>query len=216
MTEEEIKTLIHQELPTVLQQDRDLRDFVLRTVENYYAGKQETESRFDQILAELRRDREEQNCKWEENHKQIQQLLLENKQLNSKHDSTIGALGARWGLYSEGSFRNALKGILEDSFAVEVLHLTEYDSAGEVFGRPDQVELDLLIKNGLLIICEIKSSMSKADIYTFERKVRFYQNRHQQTANRKIVISPMVHPRAKEIASELGVEVYSYAEEFRI
>ncbi|NET58047.1 MAG: hypothetical protein F6K47_18395, partial [Symploca sp. SIO2E6] len=60
MTEEEIKALIHQELPTVLQQDRDLRDFVLRTVENYYAGKQETESRFDQILAELRRDREEQ------------------------------------------------------------------------------------------------------------------------------------------------------------
>ncbi|NET58048.1 MAG: DUF3782 domain-containing protein, partial [Symploca sp. SIO2E6] len=205
------------------QQDRDLRDFVLRTVENYYAGKQETESRFDQILAELRRDREEQSRKWEEqsrkweeNHKQIQQLLLENKQLNSKHDSTIGALGARWGLYSESSFRNALKGILEDSFAVEVLHLTEYDSAGEVFGRPEQVELDLLIKNGLLIICEIKSSMSKSDIYTFERKVRFYQNRHQQTANRKIVISPMVHPRAKEIASELEVEVYSYAEDLGI
>jgi len=278
MTEEEIKALIHQELPTILQQDRDLRDFVLRTVENYYAGKQETENRFDQILAELRRDREEQsrkwdeqsrkwdeqnrrwdeqnhkwdeqNHKWEENQKQlqlkwdeqsrkwdeqsrrwdeqsckwdeqdrrcdennkiIQQILLEIKKLNNKHDSTIGALGARWGLYSESSFRNALKGILEDSFAVEVLHLTEYDSAGEVFGRPEQVELDLLIKNGLLIICEIKSSMSKADIYTFERKVRFYQNRHQQTANRKIVISPMVHPRAKEIASELEVEVYSYA-----
>ncbi|NES21437.1 MAG: DUF3782 domain-containing protein [Symploca sp. SIO3E6] len=230
MTEEEIKALIHQELPTILQQDRDLRDFVLRTVENYYAGKQETESRFDRILAELSRDREEQSRKWEEqnrkweeqsrkweeNNQQIQQIMLEIKKLNSKHDSTIGALGARWGLYSESSFRNALKGILEDSFAVEVLHLTEYDSAGEVFGRPEQVELDLLIKNGLLIICEIKSSISKADIYTFERKVRFYQNRHQQTANRKIVISPMVHPRAQEIASELEVEVYSYAEELRI
>jgi len=223
MTAEEIKALIHQELPTILRQDRDLRDFVLRTVENYYAGKQETESRFDRILAELSRDREEQsrkweeqNRKWEENNQQIQQMMLEIKKLNSKHDSTIGALGARWGLYSESSFRNALKGILEDSFAVEVLHLTEYDSAGEVFGRPEQVELDLLIKNGLLIICEIKSSISKADIYTFERKVRFYQNRHQQTANRKIVISPMVHPRAQEIASELEVEVYSYAEELRI
>ncbi|NER21890.1 MAG: DUF3782 domain-containing protein [Symploca sp. SIO1C2] len=230
MTEEEIKALIHQELPTILQQDQNLRDFVLRTVENYYAGKQETESRFDRILAEIRRDREEQsrkweeqsrkweeqNRKWDENNQQIQQIMLEIKKLNSKHDSTIGALGARWGLYSESSFRNALKGILEDSFAVEVLHLTEYDSAGEVFGRPEQVEFDLLIKNGLLIICEIKSSMSKADIYTFERKVRFYQNRHQQTANRKIVISPMVHPRAKEIASTLEVEVYSYAEELRI
>ncbi len=59
-------------------------------------------------------------------------------------------------------------------------------------------------------------SMSKADIYTFERKVRFYQNRHQQTANRKIVISPMVHPRAREVASELEVEVYSYAEDLEL
>jgi hypothetical protein len=37
----------------------------------------------------------------------------------------------------------------------------------EVFGRPDQVELDIIIKNGDVILCEIKSSMSKADIYSF-------------------------------------------------
>jgi hypothetical protein len=42
---------------------------------------------------------------------------------------------------------------------VEVLNITEYDDAGVVFGRPDQIELDIIIKNGILIIAEIKSSM---------------------------------------------------------
>ncbi len=136
--------------------------------------------------------------------------------MSRKHDATIGALGARWGLYSEESFRKALKGILEDSFGVEVINVTEYDHDGEVFGRPDQIELDLLIKNGLLIICEIKSSMSKADMYLFERKVRFYESRHSRSANRKLAISPMVHPRAKEVANNLGIEVYSYGEDVAI
>jgi hypothetical protein len=202
----------------------------MRSVNNYFAGKQETESRFDQILEELRRDREEQsrkwdkqnrkwdeqNCKWEENQRRIDQILEEIKAVNRKYDSSIGALGARWGLYSEASFRNALKAILEESFGVQVLNITEYDDRGEVFGRPDQVELDLLIKNGVLIICEIKSSMSKYEVYIFEKKVQFYQRRHQREANRKIIISPMVAPNAQEVAKNLGIEVYSYARDVEI
>ena len=229
MTQEEIKAIIRQEIPEILQ-DREMRDYILRSVNNYFAGKQETESRFDQILEELRRDREEQsrkwdeqnqkweeqNHKWEENQRQIEQLLQEIKAVNRKYDSSIGAIGARWGLYSESSFRNALKAILEESFGVQVVNITEYDDQGEVFGRPDQVELDLLIKNGLLIICEIKSSVSKSEVYTFEKKVQFYQRRHQREANRKIVISPMVADNAQKVAQDLGIEVYSYARDVEV
>ena len=146
----------------------------------------------------------------------LDQVFQEIRRLSNRHDSTIGALGARWGLYSEQSFRSALEGILADSFGVEVRNITEYDDQGEVFGRPEQIELDLLIKNGLLIICEIKSSMSKADLYIFEKKVQFYQKKHQRQATRKLVISPMVHPAAKAIAPRLGIEVYSYAEDVTI
>ncbi|MDY7038259.1 MAG: DUF3782 domain-containing protein [Thermodesulfobacteriota bacterium] len=84
------------------------------------------------------------------------------------------------GLHTEQSFRNALKGILEDHFNIELINITEFDDAGEVFGRPDQVEMGIIIKNGLLIICEIKSSMSKADMYAFYRKVNFYEKRHKK------------------------------------
>jgi hypothetical protein len=126
-----------------------------------------------------------------------------------KHDRSIGSIGARWGMLAESSFRNALAGILEKSFGVQVLNVTEYDDEGVVFGRPDQIELDVIIHNGLLLICEIKSSMSRSDMYTFERKVRFYEKRHQRQANRLLVISPMVDAKAQEVATKLGIEVYS-------
>ncbi len=161
---------------------------------------------------ELRAMREEQNRKWEENQKTIRQMLDEIHALNRKHDTTIGALGARWGLYTEQSFRNALRSILEESFGVRVINVVEYDDAGEVFGRPDQVELDLVIKDSVFIICEISSSMSKADMYTFERKARFYEKRHDRKADRLMVISPMVSPQAQVVAQKLGIEVYTHAE----
>jgi len=162
---------------------------------------------------EQNRKWEEQNRKWHENQATINAMLEEIRALSRKHDSTIGALGARWGLRTEQSFRNALKGILEDSFGVEVINVTEFEDEGEVFGRPDQVELDVIIQDGTLILCEIKSSMSKSDMYTFERKVRFYEKRHDRKANRVLVISPMVEERAQKVARELGIEVYSYANE---
>ncbi len=218
MENQSIKQVIMQELPAIIQRDPEIQRFILQLSREHFADKAETESRFDRLLDELRRDREEQTRKWEEdsrrwekNQATINAMLKEIRALSRKHDNTIGALGARWGLHTEQSFRNALAGILEESFDVEVLNVTEYDEAGEVFGRPDQVELDVIIQDGTLILCEIKSSMSKADMHIFERKVRFYEKRHNRQASRMMVISPMVDKQAQALAKTLGIEVYSYA-----
>jgi len=161
----------------------------------------------------------EQNRKWDEDsqrwHEQQQfnvNLLEELRQTRIRQEQAIGALGARWGLASEASFRAALKGILEESFGVEVINVNEFDDEGTVFGVPDQVEIDIIVRNGELILCELKSSMSKSDIYTFERKVQYYQRRHGRTASRKIVISPMVRPEARPVAERLGIEVFGSAD----
>jgi len=61
MTDSALRTLIQQELPQLVAQDPAIRDFILRTVSDYYASKPETESRFDQILEQLERDRQEQS-----------------------------------------------------------------------------------------------------------------------------------------------------------
>ncbi|HXK42575.1 MAG TPA: DUF3782 domain-containing protein [Anaerolineae bacterium] len=284
MENNQIRQLIRQELPLVLRQDREFREWVRSLMQEQYADKVDMESRFDRLLDELRRDREEntrkweanqqelramreeqerkweeqnrkweanqqelramreeqerkweeqnrkweanqqelramreeQERKWEENTARLDRILDTIEAQARKHDQGIGALGARWGMQAEQSFRNGLKGILERSFGVEVLNITEYDDAGEVFGHPDQVELDLIILNGTLILCEIKSSMSKSDMYAFERKVAYYEKHHGRKADRKLVISPMVDPKAQEIAQKLGIEVYSYADSVKL
>jgi hypothetical protein len=48
-------------------------------------------------------------------------------------------------------------------------------------------------------------------MYTFEKKVRFYEERHQRKATEIIVISPMVSPNAIPIAEKLGIKIYSSA-----
>lgn len=138
---------------------------------------------------------------------------MEIKLSRSRQEQAIGALGSRWGVASEHSFRAALEGILEKSFGVEVLNINEFDDEGLVFGRPDQVKIDIIIKNGAVILCELKSSISKSDMYAFDRKAQYYERRHQRPIQRKLVISPMVHPTARPVAEKLGIEVFSYVED---
>jgi len=278
VSDQQLREFLVRELPVVLEQDEDVRRLVTLLGAQQFADKHETESRFDRVLDELRRDREENTRKWEENtrkwdesvrkwdesvrrqdevlaelrdhdrrwqenarkweenhwqldetlkvireqaqkhdrrwdenQRQLDEMLKAIQAQARKHDASIGALGARWGLYSEASFRNGLKAILEESFGVEVLNVVEYDDQGEVFGRPDQVELDILIRDGVLILCELKSSLSKPDVHAFHRKSQFYEKRHQRQADRRLVISPMVAPLAMKVAQELGIEVYSSA-----
>jgi hypothetical protein len=254
-----LKETIRRELPALLREDPALRAFLQDLMREQFAERRETDDKFYRLLGELRRDREAQERKWEENRAEQRRLWQENADerkrlwqenaderkrlwqenaaererrweenkrefdrvheeimaLAEKQDRSIGALGARWGIQSEATFRNALAGILERHFDVQVMRVEEFDDEGRVFGRPDQVELDLVVKNGLLIICELKSSISKAGIYAFERKVRFYEERHGCKADRLMVISPMIDERARKVAGRLGVELYSDSNDVR-
>lgn len=210
-----LKETLKREMPHWLQDDPAFRAFVLDLTRREYADRRETDDRFNTLLAELRQDREradkrweEQNAKWLANQAELKRLHEEIMAIAQKHDRSIGALGSRWGLQSEQAFRDALAAILEKSFDVQVVNINEFDDSGEVFGRPDQVELDVIIKNGLLLICELKSSIDKAGMYIFERKARFYERHHGRQANRLIVISPMIDARARRVAEKLGIETY--------
>jgi hypothetical protein len=255
MSSDALKEAIREELPALLRDDPQLRAFIADLMQDRYADRRATDNRFDEVLDELRRDREEQSRKWDEQREQwadqkrqwadqathweahsaehkswgerwdaqlaeLKADRIENRRhferiernieaIVKRHDRSIGALGARWGLKSEATFRNALAGVLEDHFGVDVMRVDEYDDEGVVFGRPDQVELDVIIKNGLLIIAELKSSIDKAGMYVFERKARFFERRHNRKATRLMVISPMIDPRARKVAEELGIELFS-------
>lgn len=197
------------ELLSELRRDREERAREWTEYKNEQNYKWDEQNRKWEVnQAELSRDREEQNRKWEANQVELRRLHEEIMAMARKHERGIGALGSRWGLQSEKAFRDALAGILEQSFGVQVVNVNDYDDEGTVFGRPDQVELDVIIKNGLLLICELKSSIDKAGMYIFERKARFYEKRHGRQANRLLVISPMIDARARQVAERLGIETY--------
>ncbi len=78
---------------------------------------------------------------------------------------------------------------------------------GNVFGHPEQIELDVVAKNGKVIIVEIKSALDRANVYIFARKVEFYAQRTGRNIDRKLIVTPYADNRAKEIGVQLGVEI---------
>jgi len=221
-TPENIRQLVREEVRRALIEDPEVRHAAQTAVRETLADQ---ENRFDRLIEELRLAREEDSRRWEEQAKRWEEQNLRWKEDQKviramlrrldNFDSRLGALGARWGLHSEEAFRSALQGILEASFGVKVINLRDWDDSGEVFGRPDQVELDVIIYNATLILCEIKSAVSKGDIALFNRKVKWYEQRHNRKADRCIVISPLADTRARQFARELGIEVYSFARDVR-
>ena len=158
--------------------------------------------RWEELAADRKAQDERINQRFERLEGDLQQIKL-----------SIGALGARWGLSAEESFRSALAGILTESYGVTVQNVSFQDSDGKVFGRPDQVEMDIVVTNGICMAIEIKSSVDKQSIYLFDRKVQAYSEREGRTVNRKIVISPMVDSRAFRVAKELGIEVFTRSDD---
>ena len=233
----EVKKIIFKELPDILEKHPDVKLILWKKLVDSFADKKETESRFEILLNELRELKEESEKKWElsekrwrelkedsekkwaesekrwkelkeESDRRWETLLKEVRRVDRRIDTTIGALGARWGLTTEKAFRGAIKSILEELTDMKVERYLSYDEKGDVFGHPDQVELDVVLKNGEVWIIEIKSSVSKADMYVFDRKVKFFENKEGRKVSRKIVISPMIEPKAFEVAERLGIETF--------
>jgi hypothetical protein len=139
----------------------------------------------------------------------VAELARTQKRFEKHFDTQIGALGARWGWRTEESFRAAIKDILGEDFGMHVERYEAFDESGQVFGRPEQIEIDILMKDAKITAIEIKSSMSKSDVYAFDRKVSFYESRHQVKVDRKIIITPMLDPRAEAAVRRLGMTVYT-------
>jgi hypothetical protein len=136
----------------------------------------------------------------------MQDLVEAQTQFQRTISIQIGGLGARWGMQTEEAFRQGIRTILQEvGFTSE--RFLDYDVAGEVFGHPDQVELDVVIKDGRVIVVEIKSALDSGNTYLFDRKVTFYTHKTGRQVNRKLIVTPYADSRAMEVGLRLGVEI---------
>ncbi len=172
-----------------------------------------------QILREeSNRLREESEQRWVEFRQEIKALREESSASRAytndairRFNHTIQGLGARWGLQSEEAFRNGLAAILTDELGFRVERYEGYDDSGSVFGHPEQIEMDVIIRNASVIAIEIKSSVSRSDLSLFQRKVAFFEQTENVAVNRKFFISPFVDPNAVGLAARLDIELYTHS-----
>ena len=170
------------------------------------------------LREESNRLREESEQRWVEFREEMQVLREESNASRAYLDDelkrfhhTVQGLGARWGLQSEEAFRNGLAAILTDELGFRVERYEAYDDSGSVFGQPEQVEMDVIIRNSSVIAIEIKSSVSRGDLALFQRKVAFFEQTENVTVNRRFFISPFVDPNAVELAAAMDIELYTHS-----
>ena len=121
----------------------------------------------------------------------------------------IDALGARWGMLSEQAFREGLKGLIEKEFGLRVEKWVRRDDEGYVFGYPSDVDVDVAVHNGRVILVEVKSHVGRGDVYVFKRKAEFYEMAEGRKPARLIIVTHYADEDALEAARSLQVEVYT-------
>jgi len=146
--------------------------------------------------------------------KALQEQVAEHSKVIAEHtvairelQRTISALGARWGLMSEEAFRQAMADILR-SFGGRVEKWVSYDEEGFVYGYPSPVEIDVVVRDGEHILVEVKSSVSRGDVYELWRIAQLYEKR-TGVKPEPVIVSPFADPRAQQAAQKLGIRVIS-------
>ncbi len=200
-----------QEMQVLREESNQLRE---ESEQRWTEFRQEMEA----LRAESNRLREESEQRWVEFRQEIKALREESSASRAytdnairRFDHTVQGLGARWGLQSEEAFRNGLAAILTDELGFRVEQYEGYDDSGSVFGHPEQIEMDVIIRNASVIAIEIKSSVSRSDLSLFQRKVAFFEQTENVTVNRKFFISPFVDPNAVGLAARMGIELYTHS-----
>jgi hypothetical protein len=164
---------------------------------------------FERHDRELERLREDMIKGFERHDMEIARLREDMMKGFDAMNRRISALGARWGLESEEAFREGLRGILEKELGLKVERWTAFDETGSVFGHPSQVEVDVAVSNGKVMLIEVSSHVKQADVAALVKKAELYERITGRRPDRLIVVTPFAEEKAMEAALKLGVEIYT-------
>jgi hypothetical protein len=191
----------------LLREDEEFRYAVAGLI-----GLEEILRRLDRHEAELVKLREDmvrheaELVRLREDMNKLREDMIRGFELIERH---INALGARWGLMAESAFRESLRGLLEKELGFRVEKWKAYDEAGIVFGYPSEVEIDVTISDGKLILIEVSSHVRASDVLQFKRKAELYEELTGRRPDRLIMVTPYVDEKALEAARRLEIEVYT-------
>ncbi|MEM1599061.1 MAG: DUF3782 domain-containing protein [Pyrobaculum sp.] len=125
-------------------------------------------------------------------------------------ENMIAALGARWGVWSEETFRTGLLEILEEA-GWKVKKEYFYDTEGYVYGFPSEVEVDIVVRDGKTIMVELTAAAKRGDLPIILKKREYYEKRTGAKVDAVYVITPFIHDknpdRVVAMFKEAGVRI---------
>jgi len=203
----DISPLLRIFVEVVLVESAELKSRVLKLL------KEDEEFRYavvgllglDEVIKRLDRH-EERLVKLERELVKLRRDMNRGFELVNRH---ISALGARWGLMAEETFRESLRGILGRELGLKVERWKAFDEKGLVFGYPSEVEIDVAITDDKTILVEVSSHVKPSDVYMFKRKAELYAEKTGRKPGRLLMVTPFVDDKAIETSIKLGVEIYT-------
>lgn len=132
------------------------------------------------------------------------------EELKKYLDFKLDALGARWGIVTEETFRKGVAELLREAgwnVKKEIL----YDKQGYVYGKPSVIEYDVIIKDGKIIMVEISSSIGRDKFLSLERRKEFYEMEKNVKVDKVVVVTAYISDKYRdevlEWAKEMGIEI---------
>ncbi|MHA1676908.1 MAG: PD-(D/E)XK nuclease family protein [Candidatus Njordarchaeales archaeon] len=201
----------------LLKEDETFRLILKGALADSFVTKEELTS----VLEEIKDLRIDFNKRMESFEKRMEEMRADfNKRMESfekrmeAFDIKLSSLGARWGLYSEESIRNAFRGLLEEFFDAKVSRWETYDENGIVYGYPSMIEGNVVIKDNKHILIEIKSHVRKSDVAELLRISEVYE-KVEGVKPELAIVTPFIDENALEFARSKKVRIYTIDKLYR-
>jgi hypothetical protein len=117
----------------------------------------------------------------------------------------MDALFSRSGSRAEAAFREGIREIVREAgYTVEAYQ--GQDPEGYINHDPGRsYELDVLVRNGTVIVVEVKSSVGSTDVVVFARTVSLFEQQTKRQVSKKVLIAASIRDEARRRAPQLGV-----------
>ncbi|MCS7299240.1 MAG: DUF3782 domain-containing protein [Spirochaetia bacterium] len=136
------------------------------------------------------------------------------ERLDRKIDESVGrldrkleAIGGRWGLSSE----KAITKFAEDLVSSWGGEVKKWKSSAVVkigdFEEKREYEIDIVVKDGVEMVVEVKSSCSVSEVERFEEAVRVYEQEVGRKVSEKRIVTYFIYEDAKKLAEKKGIKV---------
>ena len=165
-------------------------------LEERFARLEERQQKLEERMARI----EERQLKLEERMARLEEEMNETRRV-------LTVIAHRFGVLSESAFREAMKYVVEEKLgAGRVSKMSLRDEEGLVYGYPSIIDIDVVVKDDKHILVEVKSRVSRGDVYEIYRIGKLYE-KIKGVKPVLVIVGGFIDPKAYEAAAKLGVEV---------